>query len=57
VLVLILLIALVAWIIIGVIGFVVKGLFWLFILACVLFAASVLIGAFHGGRRGRRVPR
>ena len=54
---LLLLIAIVAWIVLGAIGFVVKGLFWLFVIACVLFAITLVVSAFHGGRRGRRVTR
>jgi len=46
-----------AWIILGVIGFVIKGLFWLFVLACVLFGVTLLIAAFRGGRGRRRVVR
>ena len=32
-------------------GFVVHGLFWLFVIACVLFLVTVLAGAFRRGRR------
>jgi hypothetical protein len=50
--VLALLLALViVWIVLGIIGFVVHGLFWLFVIACVLFLATVLGSAFRGGRR------
>jgi hypothetical protein len=50
--VLALLLALViVWIVLGLIGFVVHGLFWLFVIACVLFLATVLGGAFGRGRR------
>jgi len=52
-----LLIFVAAWIILGVIGFVVHGLFWLFVLACVLFGVTLLIAAFRGGRGSRRVAR
>jgi hypothetical protein len=41
----------IVWIIIGIIGFVVHGLFWLFLIACVLFLLTVLGGAFRRGRR------
>ncbi|MFL6136454.1 MAG: hypothetical protein ACJ74O_01460 [Frankiaceae bacterium] len=41
------------WILLGIIGFVVHGLFWLFIIACVLFVLTLLVSAFRGGRRGR----
>jgi hypothetical protein len=41
----------IVWIIIGIIGFVVHGLFWLFVIACLLFLATILGGAFRRGRR------
>ena len=41
----------IVWIVLGIIGFVVHGLFWLFLIACVLFVATVLAGAFRRGRR------
>lgn len=41
------------WIVLGLIGFVVKGLFWLFVIACVLFLATLVGSAFTRGRRGR----
>jgi hypothetical protein len=41
----------IVWIVLGIIGFVVHGLFWLFVIACVLFLATVLGGAFRRGRR------
>ena len=46
-----LLILIIVWIIVGVIGFIVHGLFWLFVLACVLFLVTLLGGAFGRGRR------
>jgi hypothetical protein len=33
-----------AWFVLGLIGFVVKGLFWLFLLACVLFVLTLIFG-------------
>jgi hypothetical protein len=56
-LLLLLLVLIVAWVVLGVVGFIVKGLFWLFIIACVLFVLTLVVGAFHGGRSGRRVAR
>lgn len=56
-LLLILLLLVVAWIVLGVIGFIVKGLFWLFVIACVLFVITLIVSAFHGGRGSRRVTR
>jgi hypothetical protein len=41
----------IVWIVLGIIGFVVHGLFWLFVIACVLFLATVLGGVFLRGRR------
>jgi uncharacterized membrane protein len=44
------LILIIAWIVLGIIGFVVHGLFWLFVIACVLFVLT-LAGSIY--RRGR----
>ena len=41
----------IVWIVLGLIGFVVHGLFWLFLIACVLFVVTVLGGVFGRGRR------
>ena len=44
-----------AWVVLGIIGFVVHGLFWLFIVACVLFLLTLVGGGFRRGRTsGRR---
>jgi uncharacterized MAPEG superfamily protein len=40
----------IVWIVLGIIGFVVHGLFWLFVIACVLFVVTVLAGTFRRGR-------
>jgi hypothetical protein len=40
------------WVVLGIIGFVVKGLIWLFIIACILFVATMVGSAFTRGRRG-----
>jgi hypothetical protein len=45
------------WIVLGIVGFVVHGLFWLFIVACVLFLATILGGVFRRGRRSAQPPR
>ncbi|HEY1489241.1 MAG TPA: hypothetical protein VGF84_24260 [Micromonosporaceae bacterium] len=45
------------WIVLGIIGFVVHGLFWLFIIACVLFLATIVAGVFRRGRRSAQRPR
>jgi hypothetical protein len=45
-----------AWVVLGIIGFVVHGLFWLFVVACVLFLLTLVGGGFGRGRRsGRRI--
>lgn len=41
----------IVWIILGIIGFVVHGLFWLFVIACALFLLTLLGAAFRRGRR------
>jgi hypothetical protein len=41
----------------GIIGFVVKGLFWLFVVAGVLFLITLVIGGVIGGRRSARRAR
>ncbi|WAX55093.1 hypothetical protein M6B22_11030 [Jatrophihabitans cynanchi] len=47
----VLLALIIVWIVLGIIGFVVHGLIWLFVIACVLFVATLLAGAFRRGRR------
>jgi hypothetical protein len=43
------------WVIVGLIGFVVHGLFWLFILAAVFFGFTLIFGGRYAGRpRSRR---
>lgn len=42
------------WVVLGLIGFVVHGLFWLFLIACLLFVATVLGAAFGRGRTSTR---
>ncbi|HEX7104335.1 MAG TPA: hypothetical protein VF218_00070 [Acidothermaceae bacterium] len=37
----------------GIIGFVVKGLFMLFVVACVLFALILIGSALRGGRHNK----
>ena len=50
-----LLLLILAWVVLGIIGFVVHGLFWLFIVACVLFLLTLVGGGFRRGRTsGRR---
>ena len=39
---------LVIWLVISVIGFVIKSLFWLGIIGVILFVATAAIGAFRG---------
>lgn len=44
---------LVIWVLLSVLGFVVKGLLWLAVIGIVLFAATVVYGAVRG-RAGRQ---
>jgi hypothetical protein len=36
-----------AWVVLGLIGFVVKGLFWLFVIACVLFVLTLVFSGWR----------
>lgn len=45
------------WVVLGIVGFVVKGLFWLFVIACVLFLFTLVGSGFARGRRGSRITR
>jgi hypothetical protein len=36
-----------AWVVLGLIGFVVEGLFWLFLIACVLFVLTIFFGGWR----------
>ena len=38
------------WVVAGIVGFVVHGLFWLFIIACLLFLFTLVLGGFARGR-------
>ena len=38
----------------GIIGFVIKGLLWLFVVACVLFVVTLVIGGVKAGRLSAR---
>jgi hypothetical protein len=49
-----LLLLVLVWIVLGIVGFVVKGLFWLFVIACVLFVITVLGDVFRRGRGSTR---
>lgn len=42
--------ALVIYIILGIIGFVVHGLLWLFVIAAVLFVGHLIFASYHRGR-------
>ena len=52
-----LLILVIVWIIVGFIGFVVHGLFWLFVIACFQVLFTLIGGAFGRGRRSARPRR
>ncbi len=41
-------IALVVWVVLAVLGFLIKGLFWLAIVGIVLFVVTAAVGAFRG---------
>jgi hypothetical protein len=43
----------IVFIAVGIIGFVVHGLFWLFIVAVILFLATLVLGGRHSGQRRR----
>ncbi len=45
------------WVVVGIVGFVVHGLFWLFIVACVLFVLTLVGGGFGRGRLSARRAR
>lgn len=45
------------WVVAGIVGFVVHGLFWLFIVACLLLLFTIVLGGFARGRRGTRQAR
>lgn len=46
-------IALIVWLVLAVLGFVVKGLFWLAIIGIILFVATAILGGVRG-RASRR---
>jgi uncharacterized membrane protein YesL len=49
------LILLAVWVVIAVLGLIIKGLFWLFVLGCVAFAVTSIVGAARRrGMIGRR---
>ncbi len=48
------LLLIIVWIALGIIGAVVHGLFWLLIIAAVLFIATMVFGGAHLGRRRGR---
>lgn len=45
-----LLAAVIIYIILGIIGFVVHGLFWLFVVAALLFVGHLVFAGWHRGR-------
>jgi hypothetical protein len=45
------------WLVLVVVGFAIKTLFWLAIIGIVLFLATGVFGAIRGGRSGRGVVR
>jgi hypothetical protein len=49
----VLLVLLAIWVALGVVGFIIKGLFWLFVLACIAFGFT-LAGSARRNRISRR---
>jgi hypothetical protein len=47
----ILLVGLLIYVVLGLIGFVVHGLFWLFIIAALLFVGHLVFLGYHRGRQ------
>jgi len=50
----VLLVLLAIWIVLSVIGLIIKGLLWLFFLGLIAFIATALYGAVRRGSLGRR---
>lgn len=51
----VLLVLLAVWVLFGIIGFIIKGLFWLFVIGCVAFTVTAMLGgARRKGLVGRR---
>jgi hypothetical protein len=51
----VLLVLLALWVFIGILGLIIKGLFWLFVLGCIAFGVTALTGgARRRGILGRR---
>ncbi|MEO8888605.1 MAG: hypothetical protein ABI301_05480 [Jatrophihabitantaceae bacterium] len=48
------LVLLAIWIAIGVVGFIIKGLFWLFVIACIAFGFTLAGSAKRRGILNRR---
>lgn len=48
------LIAVIIYIVVGIIGFVVHGLFWLFVIAAILFVGHLIFAGWHRGRTRAR---
>jgi hypothetical protein len=48
------LVLLAIWIAIGIVGFIIKGLFWLFVIACVAFGFTLAASARRRGILNRR---
>ncbi len=47
-------ILLVIWAVLAVLGFVIKGLFWLAIVGLILFVITIIIGAIRGAIKRRK---
>ena len=45
------------WVVLGIIGFIIHGLFWLFLIACLLVILTLVGSAFGRGRQGGKRTR
>ncbi|WP_336645306.1 hypothetical protein [Microbacterium sp. USHLN186] len=53
----VLVILLVVWAVLSVVGFAIKGLFWLAVIGIILFVGTVVFGLVRNhGRKGRQRP-
>ncbi len=53
----VLIILLVVWAVLAVVGFAIKGLFWLAMIGIILFVGTIIFGLIRNRARGPRSPR
>lgn len=53
----VLIILLVVWAVLAVVGFAIKGLFWLAVIGIILFVGTIIFGLIRNRARGPRSPR